>query len=157
MAISGQYHEYTKWDRRPGSLQLLRQGRKVRAGSTGHVGSRSTQILLSPQKTCSTRRKCTPRTSPSGAPMTSWTKWRIQSLRNHRVTSLGERGAAHSCLTQFPHKGGDPGARSIPGGTVPFWLPGIHCSSSDNVASALQTLSTTRVALSSGWPPVWSS
>lgn len=44
-----------------------------------------------------------PRTSPSGTPMTSWTKWRIQSLRNHRVTSLGKEGAAHSCLTQFPH------------------------------------------------------
>lgn len=89
-------------------------------------------MLLPPQRTCNTRRKCMPRTSPNGIPMTSWTKWRIQSLRNHRVTSLGKEGAAHSCLTQFPHNGGTQGLAAFLG-RAPCWLPGVHCSSSYNV------------------------
>lgn len=43
--------------------------------------------------------------------MTSWTKWRIQSLRSHRVASLGEEGAVFPIPAQWR----DPGTYSIPG------------------------------------------
>lgn len=94
---------------------LSRQGGVRQSWVQWACGSRNTGGPVRPQyplkslfllqRTC-TRRKYTPRTSLSGTPMTSWTKWRIQSLRTHRVTSLRGEGAVHSCLIQFPHKGG---------------------------------------------------
>nr|CCQ43653.1 alternative protein PITPNM2 [Homo sapiens] len=36
-------------------------------------------------RTCPTQRKCSPRTSPSGAPMTSWTRSRAQSRKTHKM------------------------------------------------------------------------
>lgn len=80
------------------------------------------------QRTCTTR-KYSPRTSLSGTPMTSWTKWRIQSLRTHRVTSLGGEGAACSHLTQFLHHGGTQGLEGLLGQSS-LLATSVHSTSS---------------------------
>lgn len=61
-----------------------------------HWGAEAPLSPLSPlQRTCLIQRKCSPRTSPSGTPTTSWTKSKALSQRTHRVTSpeaAGPRG-----------------------------------------------------------------
>lgn len=84
--------------------------------------------LFLPQR-IRTMRKYSPRTSLNGTPMTSWTKWKIQSLRIHRVTSLGGEGVAYSCLTQFSHNGVSQGFAGFLGHSS-LWLPGVHNTSS---------------------------
>jgi hypothetical protein len=94
--------------------------------------------------------------------MTSWTKWRVQSQRTHKVTStrslwslpapfspsfctvLRSKGLGGP-LTQVPSSQFQPQAR------LPSW------TSAHNTASVLQMVRTARVALSSQWPPAWSS
>lgn len=49
-------------------------------------------LLSPPQRTCPTQRKYSPRTSPSGTPMTSWTRSKALSRRIHRVPELGAVG-----------------------------------------------------------------
>ena len=45
--------------------------------------------LSPPQRTCPIQRKYSPRTSPNGTPMTSWTKLKALSQRTHRVPWSG--------------------------------------------------------------------
>lgn len=88
-----------------------------------------------PQRTCPIQRNCSPRTSPSGTPMTSWTKLRALSQRTRRVTGWG-RGQCWGLPSPPPQlplsaghrggRGGDTVGRSLR--RVGLGLPTALCS-----------------------------
>lgn len=63
-------------------------------------------LLSPPQRTCPTQRRYSPRTSPSGTPMTSWTRSKALSQRIHRVPEWGAVGCfsiwGGGCRDQAP-------------------------------------------------------
>ena len=131
--------------------------------------------LSPPQRTCPIQRKYSPRTSPNGTPMTSWTKLKALSQRTHRVPWSGgatgpgggwPQGPSPSLpqlLSSAGHGGvgglGTPKAPLVRVTASVLWAWGCPAAPplTAPTASVLQTVYTARVPPSSGWPPVWSS